>query len=312
MQWCYLILAGIFWGLASLVRSVPYPLTPFVGVFLFLVWPNKRKGLLAGLIFFLAAMVTLSPWIIRNYKVFGHFVAVDTMGGLNLYMGNYAHTPLHRAWAAVDNPPEIAWYRGHEKELAHLNEAEKQRWAIKEALVFIKEHPGLTALRTVIKAANFWQLERTIIAGMQKGFFPGLKNKVLETISALSIPLSYVLVAILGFCGLLEETIPCLEKKKCLSSGRCPMVWLFWLLILYFTAIHALVFGHSRYHLPLVPLLCLFSAYLVFSFKEIYSLRRNEFRKIFISVVSIFSIIWIYDVFIGSWDKIEAFCHQLF
>ncbi|WP_022853584.1 hypothetical protein [Thermodesulfatator atlanticus] len=310
MPWFYIALAGVFWGLASLVRSIPYPLTPFVAVFLFLVWPNKRQGLLVGLVFFLAVFVTLSPWIIRNYQTFGHFVAVDTMGGLNLYMGNYEHTPLHRAWAAVDNPPEIAWYHGHEKELASLNEAEKQRWAIKEALAFMKEHPGLTALRTVIKAANFWQLERTIIAGMQKDYFPGLQNRFLEIVFALSILLAYVLVAIFGFSGLFWETSTCLTKKKVLTSS-CTALWFFWLIILYFTAIHALVFGHSRYHLPLVPILCMYAAFLTVSFKEIWQTKRRFLLKIMIPVSVFFGAIWIYDVFIGSREKIEALLQKL-
>ncbi|OAG26997.1 ArnT family glycosyltransferase [Thermodesulfatator autotrophicus] len=375
--WIYLLLAGICWGLASLTRSVTYPLTPFIALFLFLVWPRKKQGLLAGIIFIFATMLALSPWIVRNYQVFGHFIAVDTMGGLNLYMGNYEHTPLHRAWAAVDNPPEIAWYRGHEKELAGLNEAEKQRWTIKKALEFMKEHPGLTALRTVIKAANFWQLERTIIAGIQRGIFPGLSNKLLEIGVALSILGAYVLVAIFGFCGLLwrlfsrgeiasaltglamtirekglamtekgegprhdnrgegvrnDASLCHCERSEAVLIAMTPLPvtaseakqsqviiretkifdYLIILIILYFTAIHAVVFGHSRYHLPLIPLLAMYAAYFLLNIRIFWENQRRRFWQVFIPVCFIFGIFWTYDILIGSKDKVEALLRMLF
>ncbi|WP_181494269.1 ArnT family glycosyltransferase [Thermosulfuriphilus ammonigenes] len=311
-----LFIAGIFWGLASLTRSVTYPLTPFVALFLIFAAPSEKRGLLAAALFLSATILTLSPWIIRNYRVFGHFVAVDTMGGLNLYMGNYKHTPLHRAWAAVSNPPEIAWYQGHEDELKELNEAEKQRWAIKKALKFMKEHPGLTALRTLIKTANFWQLERTIIAGMQKGIFPGLQNKITQVILTLSILLAYVTVAILGFSGLLLRILnhrgSYAFPQDYIQRGRTERFadWLIFLIISYFTAIHALVFGHSRYHLPLIPLLGIYASYLVVNFRAI---RQNqpEFKVILGVVFLTFACFWGYDILIGSKDKVIAFLSSL-
>jgi len=52
-------------------------------------------------------------------------------GGLNMYLGNYEHTPLNRAWAAIDLTGDKTWFYGHEKELAGMNEAQKQEWAMK-------------------------------------------------------------------------------------------------------------------------------------------------------------------------------------
>ena len=311
-----LFIAGIFWGLASLTRSVIYPLTPFVALFLIFASSSKKRGLLAAALFLSATILTLSPWVIRNYRVFGHFVAVDTMGGLNLYMGNYEHTPLHRAWAAVSNPPEIAWYRGHEEELKELNEAERQRWAIKKALEFMKEHPGLTALRTLIKTANFWQLERTIIAGMQKGIFLGLQNKITKVILTLSILLAYVTVAILGFSGLLLRILnhrgSYAFSQNYIHKGRTEKFAdrLILLIISYFTAIHAVVFGHSRYHLPLIPLLGIYAAYLMVNFQTI---RQNQpkFKVILGLIFLIFACFWSYDILIGSKDKVIAFLSGL-
>ncbi|GAB6162476.1 hypothetical protein JCM12298_16350 [Desulfothermus naphthae] len=284
---------------------------------------------MACVIFVTAVILTLTPWMIRNYRVFGHFVAVDTMGGLNLYMGNYEHTPLHRAWAAVDNPPEIAWYRGHEKELHGLNEAEKQRWAIKKAIEFMKRYPAHTAVRTLIKTANFWQLERAIIAGMQRGYFPGLSNRLLEVFIVSSILCGYVFISIFGFCGLIwrvtigrklnvEEKVVrhglSLERRLPNPTRRSLRFidWLIILIIFYFTAIHAIVFGHSRYHLPLIPLLCIYAAFFWCYFRRIYEEHRQYFWRVFVPVCTIFGCFWIYDVFIGSKDKILAFLSKVF
>lgn len=97
-------IAGLCLGLASLTRSITYPMAvPLAGLICILLFRQFRlKAVYAAAVFLLAFSTALCPWTIRNYKVFNSFVPVGTMGGLNLYMGNYEHTPMHRSWAAVE------------------------------------------------------------------------------------------------------------------------------------------------------------------------------------------------------------------
>ncbi|OGY90841.1 MAG: hypothetical protein A3H70_03870 [Candidatus Komeilibacteria bacterium RIFCSPLOWO2_02_FULL_48_11] len=67
------ILAGLYLGLATLFR----PTTLYLPVFLilswliFAYWRHKKKQWSTGFIFFISFVIVLSPWFIRNYKVFG-------------------------------------------------------------------------------------------------------------------------------------------------------------------------------------------------------------------------------------------------
>ncbi len=47
-----------------------------------------------------ATRSVVGPWAVRNTRLQGVVTIVDTMGGMNLRMGNYEHTPDDRMWDA--------------------------------------------------------------------------------------------------------------------------------------------------------------------------------------------------------------------
>lgn len=243
-------LAGILYGLSTLTRSIIYPMIlPLTASFL-LLKGTVRYRIACAALFLCGITLVVGPWAYRNTRLFGQFVPVGTMGGLNLYMGNYEYTPLNRAWATVDITGPEAWYHGHEDVLRGMNEAQKQVWAIKQAKRFISENRVLTVKRSIVKAANFWGLERSVIGGLIHNHWPEFKTKAMIILVGGAIVGGYALVALMAAMGIAQNLV----------WNQWP-IWmlLFWLA--YFTGMHALVFGHSRYHLPLVPVLALFAGW---------------------------------------------------
>ena len=291
-------IAGICLGMASLTRSITYPMAvPLAGLVCILLFRQFRlKAVYAAVVFLLAFSASLSPWTIRNYKVFNAFVPIGTMGGLNLYMGNYEHTPMHRSWAAVDIEGENSWYYGHEQTLKDMNQAEKQKWGIQNAKEYMKSHVGQTILRSIIKTANFWGMERTIIAGMEQGYFTWYSGNWIRFPFYFLILITYAGVVLAGITGLLLKTVT--------SPARFDFIFGF--ILIAFTGLHAIVFGHSRYHLPLIPFLCGYTGWLAVNFKNLWQERRKVCSGIGLGVVSIFCCIWGYEILIGSYDKISA------
>ncbi len=294
----FIMAAACSLGLTSLTRSITYPLAlPLAVLICFPAWKKYRfKGCIHLAVFFLFFLMTLVPWSVRNYRLFDAFIPVDTMGGLNLYMGNYAHTPLHNAWAAVDVTGEKAWYRGHEKELSGMNEAQKQKWAIQKAKEFVISNPGITMQRAIVKFANFWGLERTIIAGMERGYFQAFADTKIRYAIYGIILLVYGVVILTGTAGV------------CLKFFSEPVSFhgVFFLMVLGFAGLHSVSFGHSRYHLPLIPLFCGYGGWFVLNMKTLLSEEKTRFWATSFLVLFLFLVIWSYEIFIGSLEKIQA------
>jgi len=259
---------GVFIALGALTRSIlwlsPIPLALFI-----LFWPNespvftwKRRlaGALALLVF---AGVGMAPWMIRNTRVQKTFVAIDCMSGRNLMMGNYEFTPLYRAWDAISMEPPKDWYTVLKKNYTQnemevfdvLTQGMKDREAGKYAKNYIKSHPVQTLERTGMKALCFWQLERSIPAGIQRGFWGTEKLK--ET-SHKILFLVCTCVVILPFVLLFQLAIPGIFSFE-FSPKTIQPVALFLAVLLYFWILHSFAFAHERYHLPLIPILILFA-----------------------------------------------------
>jgi 4-amino-4-deoxy-L-arabinose transferase-like glycosyltransferase len=295
--------AGFFLALASLTRSIAYPLSvPLVLLFFWLRRRNLSRSSMLVACFVLFFALTLTPWAVRNYQTFGTFAPVGTMGGINLSMGNYEYTPLHNSWAAVEVGGEYSWGHVYRDRIAGLNEGEKQQMAMALAKEYMLENPGQTLLRSLVKLANFWGLERTIIAGMKDDIFPALSSRTLQVVLIPVILIPYIIIVLAGFFGLLWR----------LLYDRHPFDLVFALIVLGVTAMHSLIFGHSRYHLFLMPVLCGYCSWALFNIRFFWQSHRRRAFSVACPILLMFGSFWTYDVLIGSQDKISQFLENLF
>src|SRR5262249_41633483 len=192
--------------------------------------------------------------------------AVDTMGGRNFMMGNYRHTPLYRSWDAISVTGERAWDREVAATYAAAErdtQGKVDKLAFRQGLRFVRENPGLTLQRAVIKVFDFWGLERELVAGAGRGFFGPLPRPALLLL-ALLIFGSYAAVLVLGVFGLFLA--PLADRR---------VHWLLLLVIAYVCGIHSVVFAHSRYHLPIIPLVMVFAAGALVNLCPLWQRRRS-------------------------------------
>jgi 4-amino-4-deoxy-L-arabinose transferase-like glycosyltransferase len=293
---------GCALGLASLTRSIlwPFPLVLCPLAFFSMGGSHwRRVHLVAGL--FLGYALVVTPWAVRNTKLQGVLTIVDTMGGLNLRMGNYAHTPLNRAWDAITLTGEQSW--AYELRLEHpqastWTEGRKEKWAQRKALTYMLEHPWLTIQRTLVKFANFWGLERTIIAGWQQGLYH--PPQWFAALGTLVITLAYTLMMLLA----------CLGLSLAPPANRGAHLFLI-LVVMFISGIHTVVFGHERYHLPLVPLLLLYAAVGVgaHSWQRLREGMRTATPPL-LACIGLLAI-WGYEVFITDVQQIKRLLQAL-
>jgi 4-amino-4-deoxy-L-arabinose transferase-like glycosyltransferase len=287
--------AGALLALAALTRSVVWLFPPVLALFLLLAFQGGwGRRLLAACTLVAAFAAVLAPWAYRNTRLQQTFITVDVMGGRNFMMGNYRYTPLYRSWAAIELDGEKSWL--HEV-LATSTEQERgtqgkiDKLALRQGLRFVAAHPGLTLQRDVVKFFDFWGLERELVKGANDGSFGPIARPVVLLLATV-ICGTYVLVLFAGVFGIL------------LAPPADRRVHLFVLLVIAFVCgMHTLVFGHSRYHLPLMPLVMIYAASAVLQWRTLWQRRGWAFWRA-CAVCLLFIGGWLWEAVVVDWARI--------
>lgn len=288
--------AGALIGLAALTRSVVWLLPPVLILFLLVLGKGGFVRRLAGAAVLVAAfVVTIAPWAVRNTKLQETFVAIDVMGGRNFMMGNYQYTPLYRSWDAIAIEGERSWV--HEVQQVfpsaeRSTQGKVDKLALKQGLQFVKANPGLTLHRDVIKFFDFWGLERELVAGANQGYFGPIPRLGVLAVMAIIFG-SYVAVLLLGIFGLVLAPPTDLRAH-----------WFLLLVMAFICGMHSLVFAHSRYHLPLIPLLLLYSASALVHARGVWQQRRQWKFWLASSVMGLLVAGWIWNAAAGDLQRL--------
>lgn len=278
--------AGIALGLAALTRSVVWLFPPVLGLFLLWAWKEglgRRPATVA--VFVLAFALTIAPWAVRNSKLQDTFVAVDVMGGRNFMMGNYQHTPFYRSWDAIALTGDKAW--SHEVITTYppaqrVTQGQVDKLALRQGVKFVLANPFLTLERSVVKFFDFWGLEREIVAGATRGYF-GTDSKAVILLLAAVVAGAYVGALFLAVFGVIAS--PLADRQ---------LHWFLLVVVAFICGMHTLVFGHSRYHLPLMPIVLVFAALAIVNLRTIWQQRGSRRFALACGVCGVFAAGWIW------------------
>jgi hypothetical protein len=178
-------------------------------------------------------------------------------------------------------------------------EGQKEKWALRKTLIYMLDHPGLTLERAGIKFANFWGLERVVIAGWQHKVYQ--PPRLFTILGTFLIPLFYMTTMLLACLGIF------------LSPPDDRRAHGFLLLLIGFIAgMHTLTFGHERYHLPLIPILLVYAAAAVIQ-KSWWNFREGM-QKLSAPITGcmLLLFIWGWEVLVVDADRIKALFTSLF
>jgi len=233
------VAAGAGFGLAALTRS-SFLFFPLLLVLLFvplLKLPLSRR-LSRASVLLLAFSLTISPWAIRNARVFHALVPGGTLVGYNLYRHNHVlaedefikYVDADEAAVAVADlvasRPDL---RGDE------NEVEMDRVYRAAALSIIEAHPLRFVELSVFRLFSLWL---------------GVEN-----ISGHASPV-HLLFALENFALLILACFAVFRRRSVRSLGVLAIL----ALPVYITLVHVMVVGQMRYVIPIVPFVCLLAA----------------------------------------------------
>ncbi len=257
--------SGFFMGFVALVNSVIIAFYPFMLIWLYLKRPGSKqlKTAYIAVACFLC-FLTIMPWVLRNYNVFGRFMIRSNLG-LELKLGNSQST-----WKALDRIAfESVWLREHpsinKKEFRsyeRLGEMNYVDMCFEKALDFIRENPGKFSKLTLKRIYHFW------FGGLlEKNEWTG-NLKISFSVSWLK-KLLYVLPFPFMVAGIL------------FAAKRKREIWLPIGYMLFLPAVYYITHVSERYRYPLEPVILIFASYgfcsLILWLKN--SKRRHGFSR---------------------------------
>jgi 4-amino-4-deoxy-L-arabinose transferase-like glycosyltransferase len=146
------ILFGALCGVAALTEPVTLAVLPFLGIYTLyrryrLARPWKAQMIAVAL----AGVVTLSPWIVRNYMLFHRFIPVRSGYGLELYIGNngYSQHWVNRTLHPNHSDVELSEYE-RVGEIAYMDHK------LQQGKDYIRSHPAWFAWMTFRRIAYMW------------------------------------------------------------------------------------------------------------------------------------------------------------
>ena len=128
---------GLLWGLLALTNTAVLSLLPFC--LLYLLWrlPRAPRQFIGFAMCILAAGLVVSPWLVRNYAVFGKFVFVRDNLPLEMHMANNDQST--GLWTRSEHPGNDPEAMRRFQELGEIRFMEEKQQQLHE---FIREHPG--------------------------------------------------------------------------------------------------------------------------------------------------------------------------
>jgi tetratricopeptide (TPR) repeat protein len=151
----WLALAGAAAGLGALARSAMLPILPMLALSIFdwrLALNDLRqlrppslaphaKRLMPCLIFLVCCALMIGPWTLRNYRLYGGLIIIDTTGAFMFYTGN---TQASRADVSL------------EVMASSTNPAERQSFAMRRAQATLASDPWRFAAKVARESVGAW------------------------------------------------------------------------------------------------------------------------------------------------------------
>lgn len=246
--------AGAVLGLAALCRPPFLILFAAAGLTLLLLIPAERR-LRVGVTFFLAGLLVLAPWMVRNQRQFGKPIATTTHGGYTLHLANnpaFYDYLRHGAWGTIwqlpsgEEPGHYLTELLREQHRLPAADAPQHELAIdrahyESAKELIRQEPATFLYASLVRVGRLWQLAPHRITPDEGIFSQSLRY---------ATGVWYAAEFLLALAGLW------LVRRNLLDY---PWVWGL-LLVASLMLLHTIYWTNMRMRAPLMPAVALAAA----------------------------------------------------
>ncbi len=235
---------GLLWGVILLTNTAVVSLLPFCLFWLLYRSRNDRRSfsrtMIGALACVLVAALVISPWLVRNDRVFGSFIFIRDNLPLELHMANNDRSA--GLWTRNEHPgndPDAM------RKFQQTGEYPFMQLKRQEFLTFLREHPGQFVRFSLERAAYFW------IAPPQ---FANINGYDLE----ISRHVNFFLFAAFAFAGLWLTL-----------RNRVPGGFLLAACLLFYPLPYYMVNPFPRYKHPIEPEMLLLLVYVLYESRRV-------------------------------------------
>lgn len=245
-SWLRVIVLGISAAMAVLVRPAWLPAVPIIAGALVVFAPPStestsqwRTAWGRAIVFTATFCVAMSPWVVRNANVTGHFVPTSLWLGPTLY---------DSFGPDADGGSNMAFFDAEADQRAGLSEYEVDRWYRERAIEAVRSSPARAGRLAVAKQLRFWSI------------WPRA-DEIASTSVRIAIATWSLIVALLAVYGLAT------------TKWTWPQVVLVMGPLVYFAMLHLVFVGSMRYRMPAELPLCVAAAT---GLQSLYSRKQSK------------------------------------
>ncbi len=230
---------GVLWGIAALTNTALVAFLPISGCWLaYHLHRNGKRTVIPVLSSAVVFWLVLTPWLVRNYAVFGQPVFIRDNFGNEFRAGN---NPLAEGWvvrnySAGYSPALLTLYQ-------QMGEPEVNAVQADDAKAWIAENPITFVVLCFRRFFYFWAGVPRTWSGATKTGMERVKNWF------------FLATSLLAIGGLV------LAVRR-----RVHGALLFTLLVIFYPLVYYITYAHARYRHPIEPELTILAVFLVWSF----------------------------------------------
>jgi len=226
------IFYGLLWGLIAVTNTALVILLPFM--LAWICYPAPRKSVKPVALCLAAILISITPWTIRNYRVFQRFVFIRDNLPLELHEANNESSGA--LWTRSEHPGNSPEAMKRFQEVGEIGYMDETRREFSE---FVRAHPGQFAWFTIERVFYFWAAPRQ--ATNVNGYDLWVARHV-----------QFLLAALFGFLGM-----------GLMFVRKNPYRWLLAPFLLIYPLPYYLVNPFPRYKHPIETVLMMLIVYLL-------------------------------------------------
>ncbi|NJO16918.1 MAG: glycosyltransferase family 39 protein [Thioploca sp.] len=258
--WLRALLVGLVLAAACYVRSA----TLFIPFLLLLFrWVNTReilRSVAAIIVVFIIISLLITPWSIRNTRLYGQFVLMSTNTGVALWIGNNPNA----YGGHMSVPPEL------KEKMAGMNQAQSSAYLKALAIDYIKQEPLKFVTRSFKKLLRLHMRDTIGVAWNKIGLSSRYGTGVLLPLKIISqgywltmLGLALIGIILLG------------NRQGWLTMIVHPVVIIWG----YFAFGHAVTEIDDRYHFYSIPMIAILAALVIAYILKITAPRKFSIER---------------------------------